>query len=163
MFTHALKKYSFLCLLHLRTDHVWIFSIVGYPRSAATSNVNTQLMRRMEVALLLPGGVPSQPQLSPTPSQSLKPYRAQISMQKQTGTLVGLGHDSDTTPKGISETSKEEDVKRRQLMQNENHSQTCKVDLLLIHNLKGVISLSCPYCDTHYAGWVLRLGSRSRI
>lgn len=64
--------------------------------------------------------------------------------------------------KGISRTSKEGDVRTRQLLQNENYSQTHKVDLLLIHHLKGVISPSCPYCDAHYAGLVLRLGSRSR-
>lgn len=38
----------------------------------------------------------------------------------------------------------------------------CKVDLLLIHNLKGVISPSCPYCAAHCASWVLGLGSGSR-
>lgn len=56
-------------------------------------------MCRMEVALLLPCWWRAVlAPLSPTPSQSLQPYRAQLSMQKQTGNLVGLGHDSDTTP-----------------------------------------------------------------
>lgn len=66
------------------------------------------------------------------------------------------------SPKGISGTSKEGGVKTRQLLQNEKYSQTCKVDLLLIHNLKRVISPSCPYRDAYYTGWVLRLGFRSR-
>lgn len=97
--------------------------------------------------------------LSPTQPHPSRPYRPQ--MQKQT-LLRAWDTIHIPSPGGFQHPCRKGHAKAKQSLQNERYSQSCEVNLLLIHNLKRMISPSCPYRDAYYAGWVLRLGSRSR-
>ena len=60
--------------------------------------------------------------------------------------------------KRTSVTSKEGDVKTSQLLQNENYSQTCKVEWFLIHNVEWFLPLAptaMPTAQAAYLGLAL--------